>query len=173
MFFHPSVLVMYLCLSVSAGSSLHLQIKQGLFVLRRRAGVYVLGTLILSDSTGQSKGQTASVQTAERKSGTQRSQCWACAVKMCVCLNKCLHACIYASYISVRSSSNWMSNPEISHGFILFWYIYYSHMHAKLIFFIFMQPFYLAASVLEAKMLQSRTRLRCSAEQIIQYFIIH
>ncbi len=153
MFFHPSVLVMYLCLSVSAGSSLHLQIKQGLFVLRRRAGVFLLGTLILSDSTGQSKGQTASVQTAERKSGTQRSRSWACAVN--VCLSKqCLHACMYASYNYVRPSSNWMSNPEISHVFILFWYIYSLHMHAKLIFFIFMQPFYLAASCMGGQMLQ-------------------
>lgn len=58
---------MHQSLSVSAGSSLHLQLKQGLFVLRMRAGVSVFGTLILSDSIGQSKGQTASVQTAERK----------------------------------------------------------------------------------------------------------
>lgn len=56
-------------------SSLHLQLKQGLFVLRMRAGVYAVRTLILSDSTGLSKGQTASVQTAERKSGKQHSQC--------------------------------------------------------------------------------------------------
>ncbi len=154
MFFHPSVLVMYLWPLCLCGILPPSPDKAGALCIEEEGlGSFCWGHWFFLTAPARVKGRQPVFR--QLKGRVEHNAAEAGPVRwMCVCLNECLHACMYASYNSVRPSSNWMSNPEISHVFILFWYIYSLHMHAKLIFFIFMQPFYLAASCMGGQMLQ-------------------